>query len=92
MKAQYIKKSKLDWSNIWNDLGMQKDNGGRWYPGEDTPKWIKEYLDDYRVPSRAHPYSYAKALLTCKFAKLLAEKDPALAIECGVAEKLAEVA
>ena len=87
-KANYIKRSKLDWPNLWNDLGMSKDKGGRWYPGDDTPDWVAEYLSDYRSPSRAWPNSYATALLTCKFAKLLTEKEPSLAIELGVAEKI----
>ena len=63
---------------------MQKDNGGRWYPSPLTPDWVREYLDNYRSPSRAWPNSYASALLTVKFAKLLAEKDTELAKRVGL--------
>lgn len=74
----------LQWPDLWNHLGMERDKAGRWYPGEDTPEWVEEYLSGYRSPSRAYPHSYAKPLLTKKFAKVLAEKDPQLAEEIGV--------
>ena len=81
----YIKDSKLDWPDIWGELGMTKDNGGRWYPGDDTPTVVTDYLKGYRSPSRAYPYSYATPLLTKKFAKYLTENEPELAIKLGVA-------
>lgn len=77
-------KNQLDWPDLWNHLGMTKDKGDRWYPGDDTPKWVADYLSGYRSPSRAYPYSYAKPLLTKKFAKVLAETDEVLAKECGL--------
>ena len=73
--------NKLDWPDLWNYLGMTKDNGNRWYPGDDTPASVREYLRDYREPSRAHPYSYAKALLTGKFYKYLVEHEPKIIVE-----------
>ena len=88
MKAQYIKGAKLEWPNIWNDLGLSKDKGGRWYAGLSVDPWIKDYCDQFRTPSRAYPYSHAKPLLTQKFAKLLTEKNPELAIKLGVAQEV----
>ena len=85
--AQYIKRSKLSWPDLWGYIGMTKGSGGRWYPGDDTPDWVREYLNDYRSPSRQWPNSYATALLTCKFAKILTEKDPEMAVICGVATR-----
>ena len=85
MKATYIKGSTLEWKNIWADLGMERDNGGRWTTGENSPDFLKEYCAQFRTPSRAWPQSHAKPLLTQKFAKLLCEKDPSLAIALGVA-------
>ena len=76
--------NKLSWPHLWDYLGMQKDNGGRWYPSTRTPDWVREYLDNYRSPSRTWPNSYASALLTVKFAKLLAEKDTELAKRVGL--------
>jgi len=76
----------LDWPNLWKDLGMTKDKGGRFFPSEDTPEWVHDYCTQFRSPSRAWPYSYAKPLLTKKFAKLLCEKDPQLAIKLGVGD------
>jgi len=69
---------QLDWEDLWTHLGMNRDNGGRWYPGNDTPESVKEYLTGYRSPSRAWPNSYATPLLTKKFCKYLAEKEPQL--------------
>lgn len=86
LKAKYIKGEKLTWPNLWSDLGMIKDNGGRWYPGSNSPAFVSEYLENYRTPSRAWPLSYATALLTIKFAKLLCTFDPELAIRLGVGE------
>lgn len=88
MKAEYIKRTKLNWPALWNDLGMERDSADRWYPGTDTPEWVSDYLTEFRSPSRAHPKSYAQALLTQKFAKLLAEKDPELAVALGVAKEV----
>ena len=84
--ATYIKKSTLSFPDLWNEMGMEKDKGGRWESGENTPDWAREYLKGYRTPSRSWPMSHAKALLSQKFAKLLTEKDPKLAIKLGVAE------
>jgi hypothetical protein len=85
-EVTYIKKSTLEFSSLWTHFGMSKDNGGRWYPSDETPEWVQEYLEDVRSPSRAWPLSYAKAMLTQKFAKLVVEKDQELAVELGIAE------
>lgn len=87
MKATYIKKSTLEWKNLWTDLGLEKDSGGRWYAGSNSPEWVQEYCEQFRTPSRAWPHSHSKPLLTQKFAKLLCEKDPELAVKLGVATK-----
>jgi len=86
MTIEYVKKSALIWSNLWTNLGMEKDNAGRWYPGENSPQFVIDYLSTLRPPSRAFPNSYAKSLLTQKFAKLLTVKNPSLAVDLGVAE------
>jgi hypothetical protein len=83
--ATYIKKSTIEFPALWVEFGMEKDNGGRWNVGSDTQEWVKEYLSQYRTPSRAWPHSYSKAMLSQKFAKLLCEKDEALAVKMGVA-------
>lgn len=86
-QAQYISKATLKWPNLWNDLGLTRDNGGRWYAGKESPAWIREYCEQFRTPSRAYPHSHSKPLLTQKFARLLCEKDPELAVKLGVAIK-----
>jgi len=58
-------KETLNWQDI-RAVG-KTDNAGRWYPNED----IAEYFNPIRVPSRAYPYSYAKAAQTNKFANWL---------------------
>jgi len=84
--AQYKKGATLSWRDLWIHLGLIKDNAGRWYPGDDTPQPIAEYCYQYRSPSRAWPLSYAKPLLTTKFAKWLTRELPELAIKLGVAD------
>lgn len=83
--AQYIKGATLDWSDVWGDLGLSRDNGGRWYAGNSCPDYVIEYCAQFLTPSRAWPPSRAKPLLTQKFAKLLCEKDPELAIKLKIA-------
>lgn len=82
----YIKKTTLDFPDLWIYFGMSKDNGGRWFPTDDTPDYVHEFLEGYRTPSRHWPHSYAKAMLSQKFAKLVVQKDPELAVKLGVAE------
>jgi hypothetical protein len=82
--AAYIKKSTLDFPDLWNELGLSKDNGGRWYAGKASPAFVREYCAGFRTPSRSWPMSHAKPLLTQKFAKFLCEADPALAVKLGV--------
>lgn len=87
VRAIYIKKATLEWPDIWGELSFKKDNGGRWYASDDTPESVREYVEgNFRSPSRAWPYSYAKPLLTQKFAKFLTENEPTIAIKCGVAK------
>jgi hypothetical protein len=88
MKVEYIKKSTLGWTDLWQHLGMSKDSGGRWYPTSSTPEWVEEYLKEYRSPSRSWPNSYAAAMLSQKFAKLLCHEDPRLAIKLEVAKEI----
>ena len=84
MKVEYIKKSTLEWPNLWKDLGMQKDNGGRWFTGSGSPEWLEEYLSCYRYPSRSYPNSYASPLLTQKFARFLCVNQPLLEVKLKV--------
>lgn len=85
---KYIPKSTLGWKNLWTDFSMSKDNGGRWHPSDNTQEYVKEYLKGHRSPSRAWPNSYAKPLLTQKFAKLVVEKEPELAVKLGIANQI----
>lgn len=85
-QATYIKRATLAFPDIWENNLLSKDKGGRWNICEDTPEFVKTFLAGYRSPSRSWPHSYSKALLSQKFAKLLTEYDPDLAIELGVAE------
>lgn len=88
MKAQHKKSMRLVWPNLWEDLNMAKDGGGRWDVTESTPEKIRGYLRGYRAPSRAFPNSRASAALTIKFSKWLSDELPELAIKCGVAEEV----
>jgi len=87
-EVQYIKTSTLVWKDIWTHFGMNRDNGGRYFPGEKTQDYVCEYLGHIRTPSRSWPNSYAKAMLTQKFAKLVVKHEPALALKLGIAEKV----
>ena len=82
----YIKKAVIDFPAIWENELLSRDNGGRWNISTKTPEWVSDFLSGHRSPSRAWPHSYSKALLSQKFAKLMVEKDPALAIRLGVAK------
>lgn len=84
---KYIPKSTLQWPHLWQYFGMEKDNGGRWYPTESTEKYVVEFLDTIRAPSRSWPDSYAHAMLRQKFAKLVVENEPELALKLGIAQK-----
>lgn len=84
--ATYKKSTTLSWPDLWNHFGMSKDNGGRWYPTECTQDYVRAFLDTIRTPSRSWPNSYASAMLRQKFAKLVVEHEPDLAIELGIAE------
>ena len=84
--ATYIKKATLSFPDLWNHFEMKKDKGDRWEASSETPEYVKEYLSNYRTPSRAWPLSHAKAMLSQKFAKLVVENDPELAVKLGVAE------
>jgi hypothetical protein len=71
-------KKKLEWADIYR-LG-KTDNAKRWYPAPD----IASYFRAYREPSRAWPWSYAKAAQTAKFAKWLCATHPELARAHGL--------
>lgn len=66
-------KEQLDWKDI--RLLGKSDGIGRWYP---DPR-IASYFSHIRSPSRAWPWSYAKAAQTQKFAKWLKQEHPELA-------------
>ncbi len=84
--ATYIKKATIDFPALWSEFGMEKDSGDRWFDSESTQSWVKEYLSNYRTPSRSWPLSYAKAMFSQKFAKLIVENEPELAVKLGVAK------
>jgi hypothetical protein len=86
MKALYIKKTALKWNQLAS-IWLKKDRAGRFTPTDDAPKWLHEYLSNYRTPSRSWPFSYAKACLSQKFAKVLSEKEPDLAQRLGIAQQ-----
>jgi len=71
-------KKKLEWADIYR-LG-KTDNARRWYP---MPE-IAEYFRSIREPSRAWPWSYAKAALTIKFARWLRDTHPDIARNHGL--------
>jgi len=87
-EVQYIKKATLVWNDLWTHFGMNRDNGGRYFPGKKTQDYVCKYLDHFRTPSRSWPNSYAKAMLTQKFAKLVVKHEPALALKLGIAKKV----
>ena len=68
----------LGWSSIRN-IG-RADSANRWYPSAD----VAPYFSHIRSPSRAWPYSYAKAAQTRKFAAWLLVNRPAVAARLGV--------
>lgn len=71
-------KTKLDWADIYR-LG-KTDSAKRWMPDAE----IANYFRPIRAPSRAWPWSYAKAAQTLKFAKWLREHHPDLAAAHGL--------
>lgn len=86
--ATHIKGTKLEWPNLWLDLSLKKDSGGRWSVNAGSHQAAIDYIKigGYRTPSRAWPLSHATPLLTQKFAKFITKEYPALAIKLGVAE------
>lgn len=88
MKVEYIKGTKLSFPDLWNHFGMHKDNGGRWLTTNNTQVYVVEYLDNYRSPSRAWPNSYAVAMLSQKFAKLVIINEPDLAIKLNIGKEI----
>lgn len=67
------KAQRLTWSDLYKH--GRTDSGNRYYPSHAA---LIEYVEQggYRSPSRAWPWSYAKALLTQKAANWLAENHP----------------
>jgi hypothetical protein len=70
---EYDMKKALTWADI-RRIG-KSDKAGRWYPAPN----VAEYFSGIRSPSRAWPWSYAKAAQTAKFARWLTEHQPAIA-------------
>ena len=68
----------LDWKDVYK-LG-KTDNAKRWYPHEE----VASYFSDIRSPSRAWPWSYAKAAQSQKFAKWLLVNRPDVAKRFGL--------
>jgi len=64
-------------SFCWSDIKSftTQDSAGRIYPCEHTWADIYIRLGGYRSPSRSWPNSYARPLMTRKFAKWLGDKD-----------------
>lgn len=85
--ATYIKKATLDFSDLWGSFGMSRDATGRWWPTDKTQAYVTEFLEYHRTPSRSWPLSYAKAMFSQKFAKLVVLNEPELAIKLMIAEK-----
>lgn len=73
--STHTPKPHLEWTDLWT-LGTS-DNAKRWYPRTE----IERYFRSYRSPSRAWPWSYAKAALTAKFLLWLKENEPDLVPE-----------
>lgn len=71
-------KKKLEWADLYR-LG-KTDGARRWYPAPE----IESYFRMYRAPSRAWPWSYAKAALTIKFAQWLRTTHPEIARAHGL--------
>jgi len=69
----------LGWSSI-RSIG-KTDSANRWYPDSD----VAPYFSSLRAPSRAWPYSYAKAAQTKKFATWLLANRPEIAARLGLA-------
>lgn len=61
---------RLTWVEL-NRLG-RTDNARRWWP---CPE-IASYFERIRPPSRAWPYSYARAAMTLRFARWLEVNHP----------------
>jgi len=71
-------KQTLTWTDLYR-LG-KTDNAKRWMPCAE----IADYFRAYRAPSRAWPWSYAKAAMTLKFARWLRDNHPELARAHGL--------
>lgn len=70
---------------VWKDIYrvMTSDNGHRWYPNDPV---VSEYLQTHaiRSPSRTYPNSFAKAVMTKKFAKWAVANHPVWAASLGL--------
>lgn len=76
------KKRSLEWKDIFTI--MHRDRSGRWWPYTNLP--AATYIEEgfYRTPSCKWPRSYARALMTQKFAKWLVENHPSEALALGL--------
>jgi hypothetical protein len=84
MTVEHIQDASLDWRDL-SKLGMQRRRGDCIEPTKNTPTWVVAYLDNIRSPSRKWPFSYARALQTQKFARVVIENDPHLALQLKIA-------
>ena len=84
MTIEHIQNASLDWRHL-SELGMHRTRGDCIEPTKNTPAWVVNYLDNIRSPSRKWPFSYARALQTQKFARVVIENDPHLALQLKIA-------
>lgn len=87
MTVEHIPKAALGWQQL-GELGMHRTRGDCIEPTRKTPAWVADYLRGIRSPSRQWPWSYAKALQTQKFAQVVVDHDPALAVRLAIAKEI----
>ena len=86
MRIEHVPKSSLGWKHL-SELGMYRTRGDCIEPSLQTPTYVTDYLSNIRSPSHRWPYSYAKALQTQKFAQVMVDHDPALAVRLEIASE-----
>jgi|GEM_PF-3358100 len=86
--VKYISRTKIDIKDALVSFALFRDNAGRFWPSQNTQFYVTNYLENFRQPSRNWPYSYLKALTTQKFAKVVVENEPDLAVKLRIAHKV----
>jgi hypothetical protein len=87
MRIEHIPKTSLEWKDL-SEIGMYRTRGECIEPSRKTPVWVTDYLSNIRSPSRQWPWSYAKALQSQKFAQVMVDHDPALAVRLAIAKEI----